>query len=339
MAGNDVQREPGSDLCPAEIARMRTVLFAVLPEVVLLDVAGPADAFRMAAQLVPGSYDLQFVGTRSSLRSAVGLQLSKLQRLPAVVPDHAIVVIAGVSSVSLDLQTEPVRQLTAWLAKVVRNETVTLMCVCAGSLLAAQAGLLRGRECTTHHEFIDKLAQMEPTATVHDNRIFVEDGNVMTSAGVTSGIDLALHIISRQLGPKIAAAVARDLVIYMRRTSADPQLSAWLMYRNHIHPAVHKVQDAIARNPAADWSSAKLAAVACMSPRHLARLFAEHAGCSPLDYVQRLRVALAREMVMNSDLTLERVAERSGFSSAHHLRRVWRRWEQKSPAEFRLTAR
>jgi transcriptional regulator GlxA family with amidase domain len=318
---------------------MRRVLFALLPEVVLLDVAGAAEAFRMASQLVPDSYELQFVGTSQSLRSAVGLQLHKLQRLPAEVPDDSIVVITGVSSVSLDLESEPMRQLTDWLAKIARNETITLMCVCSGSLLAAQAGLLRDRECTTHHEFIDRLAKLEPTATVHGNRIFVEDGHVMTSAGVTSGTDLALHVIGRQLGHKVAVAVARDLVVYMRRTTADPQLSAWLMHRNHIHPAVHKVQDAIARNPAADWSSEKLAAVACMSSRNLGRLFAEHAGCSPLDYVQRLRVALAREMVMNSDLALERVAERSGFSSAHHLRRVWRRWEPSSPAGFRLTAR
>lgn len=318
---------------------MRKVLFALLPEVVLLDVAGAAEAFRIASQLAPGSYELEFVGTSPSLRSCVGLQLHQLQRLPAGVPDHSIVVITGVSSVSLDLESAPMRQLTHWLAKIAGNETVTLLCVCSGSLLAAQAGLLRGRECTTHHEFIDRLGKLEPSATVHGNRIFVEDGHVMTSAGVTSGIDLALHVIGQQLGHKTAVAVARDLVVYMRRTTADPQLSAWLMHRNHIHPAVHKVQDAIARNPAAEWSSEKLAAVACMSARNLGRLFMEHAGCSPLDYVQRLRVALAREMVMNSDLGLERVAERSGFSSAHHLRRVWRRWEPTPPAEFRQTAR
>lgn len=318
---------------------MRTVLFALLPEVVLLDVAGAAEAFRLASQLVPGSYDLQFAGTSASLRSAVGLQLHKLQRLPADVPDRSIVVVTGVTSAALDLESEPTRQLTMWLQAIARNETVSLMCVCAGSLLAAHAGLLRGRECTTHHDMIGKLEQLEPTATVHGNRIFVEDGNITTSAGVTSGVDLALHIIGQQLGHKVAVAVARDLVVYMRRTTADPQLSAWVMHRNHIHPAVHRVQDAVARNPAADWSAAKLAAVACMSPRNLGRLFAEHAGCSPLDYVQRLRVAVAREMVVNSDMALERVAERSGFSSAHHLRRVWRRWEPASPAEFRSTAR
>jgi transcriptional regulator GlxA family with amidase domain len=318
---------------------MRDVLFAILPEVVLLDVAGAAEAFRMAEQLAPGSFNLQFVASSSTVRSCVGLQLHKLQRLPAVVPDNAIVVIAGVSSAALRLDSEPVMQLTQWLAKAASNETVTLMCVCSGSLIAAQAGLLRGRECTTHHEFTEMLAQLEPTATVHGNRIFVEDGRIFTSAGVTSGTDLALHVIGQQLGHKIAVAVARDLVVYMRRTTADPQLSAWVMHRNHIHPAVHKVQDAITRNPTADWSAEKLASIACMSARNLGRLFAEHAGCSPLDYVQRLRVALAREMVMNSDLALERVAERSGFSSAHHLRRVWRRWEPASPAEYRLTAR
>jgi transcriptional regulator GlxA family with amidase domain len=318
---------------------MRQVLFALLPEVVLLDVAGAADAFRMAGQFAPGSYELQFVGPEPSVRSAVGLQLHQLQPLPGSVPDGSIVVITGVSSRALDLNSPAVKRLTEWLSKISANPTVTLMCVCSGSLLAAQAGLLRGRECTTHHEFVETLADLEPTATVHGNRIFVEDGSVFTSAGVTSGIDLALHIIGQQLGHKVAVAVARDLVVYMRRTTADPQLSAWVMHRNHIHPAVHKVQDAIARNPAADWTAEKLAAIACMSARNLARLFSEHADCSPLDYVQRLRVALAREMVMNSDLALERVAERSGFSSAHHLRRVWRRWERVPPAECRLTAR
>lgn len=318
---------------------MRQVLFAILPEVVLLDVAGAAEAFRLAGQLVPNSYELQFVGPSASARSAVGLQLHQLQPLPDSVPDGAIVVVAGVSSKSLDLNSPATRTLAEWLANVSRNPAVTLMCVCSGSLLAAKAGLLSGRECTTHHGFIETLAELEPTATVHGNRIFVEDGSVFTSAGVTSGIDLALHMIGRQLGHQVAVEVARDLVVYMRRTTADPQLSAWVMHRNHIHPAVHKVQDAIARNPAADWTSKKLATIACMSARNLARLFAEHAGCSPLDYVQRLRVALAREMVMNSDLALERVAERSGFSSAHHLRRVWRRWEHVPPAEYRLTAR
>jgi transcriptional regulator GlxA family with amidase domain len=212
------------------------------------------------------------------------------------------------------------------------NETLTLMCVCAGSVVAGHAGILSGRDCTTHHDHVEELRAVDPKARVHANRIFVEDGRVFTSAGVTAGIDLALHVIGRQLGHKIAAAVARQLVVYLRRSAADPALSPWVLHRNHIHPVVHKVQDAVSRNPAASWPAKKLAQVAHTSARNLARLFAQHAQCSPLDYVQRMRVGLARELLTQSGLSVDRVAEMAGFSSAHQFRRVWRRWEDKAPA-------
>ena len=314
---------------------MRTVLFAILPEVVLLDVAGAAEAFRIAEREAPGSYQLRFVSTQSSVRAAVGLQLDKLEPLPDRVPDNSVIVVTGVTSKGLSLDSATAMALVRWLKRTMENETVTLMCVCAGALLAAKAGVLAGRECTTHHHHIDEIAHIEPSATVHANRIFVEDGRVFTSAGVTAGIDLALYVIGQQLGHHVAATVARDLVVYMRRSGGDPQLSPWVMHRNHLHPVLHRVQDAVIKNPAADWSSVRLASVACMSSRNLARLFAEHAGCSPLDYVQRLRVALARELVSHSELAMERVAEKTGFSSAHQLRRVWRRWEATPPAVHR----
>lgn len=314
---------------------MRTVLFAILPEVVLLDVAGASEAFRLAEREAPDSYHVRFVSTQSSVRAAVGLHLDKLEPLPEHVPDHSVIVVTGVTTKALRLDSAPSTTLVRWLKRTMENETVTLLCVCAGALLAAKAGLLEGRECTTHHEHIDDLARLEPTATVHANRIFVEDGRVFTSAGVTAGLDLTLYIIGQQLGHQVAATVARGLVVYMRRSGGDPQLSPWVMHRNHVHPVLHRVQDAVIKDPAASWSAARLASVACMSPRNLARLFAEHAGCSPLDYVQRLRVALARELVANSELGMERVAEKTGFSSAHQLRRVWRRWEETPPAAHR----
>lgn len=310
---------------------MRTVLFAMLPDVVLLDVAGAAEAFRIANQQVPGSYELKFAAPTPTVQSGVGLQLHRLLPLPRRIEDGAIVVITGVIGSEVRFDEPAVQQLMNWLKVAVANDTVTLMCVCAGSVIAAKAGVLRGLECTTHHDHVDELARIEPTATVHANRIFVEDGRVLTSAGVTAGTDLALYMIGQHLGHQVAAAVARQLVVYMRRSGSDPQLSPWLMHRNHIHPAVHRVQDAVTKDPSADWSAAQLAAVAFMSERNLARLFVEHAGCSPLDYVQRMRVALARELLSNSKLDLERVAERAGFSSAHHLRRVWRRWESQAP--------
>ena len=314
---------------------MRSVLFVMLPEVVLLDVAGAAEAFRLANQQVPGSYDLQFIAPTTAIQSAVGLHLHKLKPLPPKLADDSIVVVTGIAGSKIHFDSPPMQRLLQWLSTTVAKSNVTLMCVCAGSVIAAKAGLLHGLECTTHHDHIEELARVEPTATVHANRIFVEDGKVLTSAGVTAGLDLSLYVIGQQLGNQFAAAVARTLVVYMRRAGNDPQLSPWLMHRNHIHPALHRVQDAINREPAAAWSSQRLASVACMSPRNLTRLFAEHASCSPLDYVQRMRVAVARELLKNSRLDIEHVAERAGFSSAHQLRRVWRRWESQAPSEHR----
>jgi transcriptional regulator GlxA family with amidase domain len=314
---------------------LRQVLFALLPQTVLLDVAGPADAFRIANQQVPDSYALGFVGAARSIEAAVGLRLASVRPLPRRVPPGSIIVVTGVITGALDLTSSPVRKLSEWLARVMHDESLTLMCVCSGSVIAAHAGLLGGRECTTHHSHIEDVQRLAPNAQVHANRIFVQDGRILTSAGITAGIDLALHLIGQQIDHRTAAAVAREMVVYLRRSGSDPALSPWVMHRNHIHPAVHRVQDAISRNPAVPWPAGRLAAVARTSSRNLARLFAQHAQCSPLDYVQRMRVALARELVTQSDMDLERVAERSGFSSAHQLRRVWRRWEDIPPSALR----
>lgn len=313
---------------------MTDVLFAMLPNTVLLDVAGPAEAFRMANNFAPDSYSLRFVGSTRSVESGIGLQLSGLAPLPRTVSDGSIIVVAGIIGRTLDLDTPAINRVSEWLGQVMRNETVTLVCVCAGSVVAGKAGVLKGLQCTTHHAHIEDLKRIEPTAQVHGNRIFVEEGRVFTSAGVTAGIDLALHVIGKQLGHRVAAAVARDLVVYMRRAGGDPALSPWVMHRNHIHPVVHRVQDAVSRNPAAHWPADRLADVAHTSERNLARLFAQHARCSPLDYVQRMRVGLARELLTQSELSLERVAEVAGFSSAHQFRRVWRRWESVSPGQL-----
>ena len=317
---------------------MREVVFVLLPEVVLLDVAGPAEAFRSAERLVPGTYRPRYIAPLPQLRAASGLTVAALEPLPAQLPPDSILVLTGVAGTRVEAGAPATHTLIEWLRGGAAREAL-LLCVCSGSVVAAHAGLLAGRECTTHHAHVDELRCAEPSAQVLDNRIFVEDGRVFTSAGVTAGLDLALHVIGAQLGARVAAAVARELVVYRRRAGSDSALSPWVMHRNHLHPAVHQVQDAVARDPAASWTSRELAAVACTSPRNLARLFAEHAGCSPLDYVQLIRVACARQLVTGSRLDLERVAARAGFHSAAHLRRVWGRWESRPPSVLRAAAR
>jgi len=129
-------------------------------------------------------------------------------------------------------------------------------------LLAADAGLLAGRLVTTHHELLDDLQALAPTARVQANRVFVEDGAVLTSAGVTAGIDLALHGVAQVCGEVIAAAVAQVMVVFARRGVQAPQVSALLAHRDHLHPAIHRVQDAVCAAPAEPWDSARMAAVA-----------------------------------------------------------------------------
>ncbi|AUL17193.1 GlxA family transcriptional regulator [Bordetella bronchiseptica] len=318
---------------------MVPVYFVVPAGLVLLDLAGPAEAFRIANKLRPGSFALHYCGPEPEVECGLaGLHLSRLAPLPASLPAQALVVVPGVVDAAFQLDRPPLRAVVDWLARCRAQGRFDLMSVCSGALLAAAAGLLAHRECTSHHHCLPGLARLEPTARIHDNRIFVEDDGIWTSAGVTAGIDLALYLVSRACGPRVASAVARDLVVYLRRAGTDPAISPWLDGRNHMHPGVHRVQDAIVHNPAAAWTPQTLAAQAHTSARHLSRLFAEHAGCTPMDYLYRVRLALARELIRETRLDLEHVAERAGFGSAHHMRRVWRRHESGSPSAARHPA-
>lgn len=324
-----------------DAARVIPVYVVVPPRALLLDVAGPVEVLRMTNLAQPDlCFEVRFVGAAPRVHSSVGLGLAGLAPLPARLPGDAMVLVSG--SVDVPLGEPPAAErddeyeaaIVAWLRRVIRPG-VRLVTICAGAMLAARAGLLDGYECTTHHENIDRLAQLAPRARIRENRLFVQDGERMTSAGVTAGVDLILAIVAQEAGHAIALTVARKLVVYLRRTGADPQLSPWLEGRNHLHPAIHRVQDAVGADPARPWTLPALADVAATSPRHLSRLFNEHAAMSVTDYVNRMRVALARQLVVGSTLDMERVAERSGFSSARQFRRAWGRVYAVPPARLR----
>jgi len=317
----------------SEVAAQRIPVWVIVPpRALLLDIAGPIEVLRRAnIEQQAVRFDVRYVGPRRALRSSIGLKLAGIERLPDRLPPQATVIVPGTADM-IDFATDvadadAARDETAiveWLATHVGAEH-RLISICSGALLAARAGLLDGHACTTHYTGCAELAAIAPRATVLENRLYVEDGNRCSSAGVTAGTDLMLQLISRICGPAVALAVARHLVVYLRRSGADPQLSPWLEGRNHIHPAVHRAQDAIVAEPSRAWTLAALAAIAGTSPRHLSRLFNEYAGMSLPDYINRLRVSLARELLGHTRLDMERVAERSGFASARQLRRAWRR--------------
>jgi len=322
----------------------RVPVYVVLPQqTMLLDVAGPLEVLRAAQrEQTAVKFEVRYVGPTSEVMTSVGLTLAAIEPLPKRLPDGAMVILSGMVEIAMMTGAEAMRrrsgvgdaEIVAWLRETIRPG-LKLVAVCSGALLAGRAGLLDGYACTTHHACCEELAKLAPDAKVLENRLYIEDGERYTSAGVTSGIDLMLHIVKQFTDDVCAAAVARYLVVYLRRGGSDPQLSPWLEGRNHIHPAVHRVQDAVVRDPTATWTAQQLSSVACTSTRNLARLFAEHAQCSPLDYVQLIRFAFAKELVTQSKLDLERVAAKAGFRSAQHLRRVWARLESQPPSAFR----
>lgn len=322
------------------------VVVVLPPRTLLLDVAGPVEALRKANLIQSKvTFDVRHVGPVPSVMSSVGLTLAGLEPLPEPLPAGAILVLSGAAEVVLGESPAPLRDdgpeaedvIVEWLRRVVRPGH-RVVSICSGALLAARAGLLDDHACTTHHACCTELAALAPRARVLENRLYVEDGERFTSAGITAGIDLMLHLIAKLIDPACAAAVARYLVVYLRRNGADPQVSPWLEGRNHLHPAVHRIQDAISADPAREWTLSALAGIAATSPRHLSRLFNEHAGLSIPAYVNALRVALARDLLGQTRLDMERVAERAGFASPRQLRRAWSRIHATPPTSARAAA-
>jgi transcriptional regulator GlxA family with amidase domain len=320
----------------------RIPTYVVLPaRTLLLDVAGPIEALRGANQLQQEiQFDVGYVGALPEVTTSIGLRISGIEPLPETIEPGAMIVLSGHAEQPMeaghpmDPEHAGSDEVVAWLRRVVQPG-MRLVSICSGALLAAQAGLLDGVTCTTHYSDCAILQQTAPTAKVLDNRLYVEDGERYTSAGITAGIDLMLHIVGQLTSPATAAAVARYLVVYLRRAGTDPQLSPWLEGRNHIHPAIHRVQDAITADPARDWSLENLARIAIASPRHLSRLFNDHTGMSIPDYLNKLRVALAQQLLTETRLDMERVAERVGFGSSRQLRRAWGRFNDTPPSAVR----
>ena len=311
-----------------------SIYLVLTPNVLMLDYAGPAEALRMARDM-GAAMVLHTCGPQADITTSLDVALTGLAPLPATLPPHSLVLVVGNSNEAVDYASPQAAHVVQWLRSAPLADT-QLASICSGALLLAQAGCLKGRRCTTHYSLIDALRAADPSAQVETDRIFVDDGQVLTSAGITTGIDLALHLIEQHAGPELAARVARRLVMYQRRGEHDPQTSPWLAYRNHMHPAVHRAQDALAREPAKVWALPDLAEEACVSVRHLSRLFAHHAGIGVLAYQQQLRIARAKDLLaVVPPLSVEQVAQRCGFASARDFRRVWQRFAEGSPGQGR----
>ena len=300
---------------------MRKCYLLTMPHMVLLDFAGPWQALHYAnrqnarIEIIP-------VGPEPNVDLFDGLSLAGVQSLPPKIPEDAIVMVIGTHGDGAQLKHPASRTSIEWLRTHVRTSH-TLVTVCAGSLAAAEAGLLKNRRCTTHHSLCERLALIEPSAQVCDDRIFVQDGHCYTSAGITAGLDLVLHLIGEWWDYAVALHVAREMVVYLRRSGDDPQLSPWLSWRNHMQAKVHRIQDHICRHPEERRNLEEMAHRVHLSVRHFTRQFREATGVSVHEYQQHIRLNHARRLLEETPHSIERVAELSGYGSARSLRRAW----------------
>jgi transcriptional regulator GlxA family with amidase domain len=293
------------------------VVFILLPEVNLLDLGGPAQVFQVA-QHYGASYQLFFGAASEMVMSSQGLPLGPLKPLPVPQADDLILIPGPRLSSSPSISASIVN----WLRHA-NDVGAHLASVCTGAIALGDAGLLNGRRCTTHWELIEAMQARYPEALVQDAVLYTHDGNITTSAGIASGIDMALSLVERAYGSQFAAQVARYLVVYLRRDGTESQTSAYLEYRTHIHPRVHLIQDYLCEHASSKTSLGTLAKLAKMSPRGLTKAFKQHTGLTPLAYQRTLRFELAAQLMNDSHLTLEAIAEKCGFEDARHFRRLW----------------
>jgi transcriptional regulator GlxA family with amidase domain len=308
------------------------VVFLICPEVEILDLAGPLQAFHEAAR--SQHFCIRTCSTRDEVRTHQGIVLSNLEPLPEVSAGD-LVIVPGMPYAATE-QVE--REVIRWLRRAAA-EGAHVSSICTGAFVLGEAGLLDGRRCTTHWSRIGELRRRYPSARVLDNRLYVTDDTITTSAGIASGIDMALALIEHAFGPLVALDVAREMVVYLRRDGTHVQESVYLDYRTHLHPGIHRVQDQLIQNPGRKFALTQLAKTAGMSPRNLTRVFRQATGISVNDFATRVRLELARTLIHDPGLSVDAVARRCGFGSARQLRRLWMRHFSTTPSTDRTRDR
>ncbi|MFD9355236.1 GlxA family transcriptional regulator [Streptomyces sp. NPDC060031] len=310
----------------------RNVLVVLYDGVQSLDVTGPVEVFAGVARAPgPGRYDIRTVSLGGApVRTNSGLTLVPDGDLEGERPGAGTTLLVPGGQYSADF--EP--RLTGWL-RAHGGGAERLVSVCTGGLLLAEAGLLDGRRATTHWHACEQMARDYPAVEVEPDPIYVRDGPVSTSAGVTAGIDLALALVEEDFGRDLALAIARHLVVFLRRPGNQAQFSAQLAAQTARREPLRDVQQWITEHPGGDLTVEALAARARLSPRHFARAFQAETGVTPGRYVERVRVEHARRLLEDSAEGVAQISRACGYGTPEALRRAFVKTLGQSPAEYR----
>lgn len=316
----------------------RRIVIVAAPPVRMIDVFGPAEVFNDASRLSGGesaAYRLEIIsaGPDSVIAGHVGAPLladGTYRELRD--PIDTLLVAGGLGAREARYEPEFLDWLKEQSFKVRR-----LGSICTGALILAAAGLLDGRRATTHWKWCGELARNYPGVRVDPDPIYVKDGNLYTSAGVTAGVDLALALVEEDLGGAIALRVAQLMVVFLRRPGGQSQFSATLAAQSCADRRFGDLLAWIADNVAGDLSVSTLARRVAMSPRNFGRVFMRETGQTPARHVERIRVEAARRQLETTSRGLDEIARLSGFSSAEILRRAFARYLGVSPGRYRAS--
>ncbi|GAA1596916.1 GlxA family transcriptional regulator [Actinoplanes couchii] len=305
----------------------------VLPAVNLLDLAGPVQVLHTAAHH-GGRYEIGFVAARPAEPSAQGLAFGSLAPLPPVAPGDVVLIPGPDLTQRLEIDAPTLD----WVRSAA-GAGASFVSICTGAIVLGDAGLLDGRRCTSHWSVIEAMRLRYPAALVDDSVLYVRDGAVATSAGIASGIDLALALVEDDLGPAVAAAVARELVVHVRRNGSSAPQSPFLSRRDHLDPVVHRVQQLLADRFAEAHTLPSLARAAHVSVRALTAAFTAATGVTPLQYQQELRIGHAGNLLTATGRPIDDIARDCGYADARHFRRLFTERHGVSPRAFRAAHR
>jgi transcriptional regulator GlxA family with amidase domain len=331
LAGLGAVAEDG-DVCSVLDADQRAVVIVTFPGVLALDVVGPLEVFAMANRFGarPGYATSVVSMAGGALTASSGLDIGTVPAGTVAESIDTLMVVGGYSTG----QAARDRDLVRWLRRAAESAR-RVTSVCSGALLLARAGLLDGRRATTHWSVCDALAAEYPSVDVDRDHIYVRDGEVWTSAGVTAGMDLTLALVEQDHGPVLAQAVAREMVMFVHRPGGLPQISAQLAVHRPVREPLREILALIAAHPDADLSVPALARRCGMSVRTFSRAFRHETGTTPAAFVQASRVEAARRLIEASDSTFEHIARACGFGSVETMHRTFQRTLGTSPGRFR----
>lgn len=316
------------------------VVIAVFPDVDLLDVTGPAEVFALANRETAGraGYEVRLAGPAGGeVRTSAGVRLLADLSFPEVGGQVDTLLVPGAVDMTDDGPTARIDQgVVAWV-KDTAPHARRVASVCVGAHLLAAAGLLDGRTATTHWSTAAQLAADHPAVTVDPDPIFVrtDRGRIWTGAGISACLDLALALVAEDQGEDVALAVARQLVMYLRRQGGQSQFSVPLSRPATSRRDIDELRLWIAEHLDEDLSAEALAAHMCLSERHFARVFKQETGAGPAAYVEAARVEAARRLLETTDCPLDRVAATAGLGSVETLHRAFKRQLSTTPAAYR----